>query len=226
MSAASCSSDDADLDAAEAEDAPRAARGDWDRLVRLFADASPLNQSHWNTATGEVFYLGKSKDRQARAEAFQQRLFAEDDWIEVPYLESADGFALAQKFAQSLASGRGKTSVLQALAGPKPFRVLRTVLAGAPGLQRRYERMLKQEAELRLAEVCLGLNLTLADPRFQTAAERLLEAQEEDGGGEDGIALDRYEPLDLETPAAGQPVPIRRSITALSIGRHLDDEEP
>lgn len=219
MSAASCSTADA-----SADEAPRAAQGDWDRLVRLFADASPLNLSHWNPSTGEVFYLGKGKYRGAKAEAFQQRLFREDDWIEVPHLESADGFALAQKFAQSLSSGRGKTAVVQALAGPKPFRALRTVLAGAPGLQRRYERMLKAEAELRLAEVCLGLNLTLADPRFQTAAERLLEAEEEpdDASEADGLLAERWEPLDTQG-LSPEPAPIRRSVTALSIGRHLDD---
>ncbi len=189
---------------------PQPARGDWDALVRLCVQASPLSMSHWNPRTGEIFTLTKGRDRQARAEAFQQRLFSEDDWIEVPCLESADGYALAEAFANSLSSGRGKQAVQQALAGPKPFRALRQVLAQAPGLDRRYEKMVREEAELRLAELCLGLELLHPDPRFTQAAERLGQADGPDMAEEAG-------PFELTTPCA-VPVSIRRSIAVLSIG--------
>lgn len=198
------------------------AKGDWDALVRLFAAANPLRASHWNPRTGEVFTLPRGKERRARAEAFEQRLMNEEDWIEVPGLESDDAYALAIAFAATLQPGRGKAAVQQALAGPKPFRVLRHVLAGAPGLARRYDRMIRQEAELRLAEVCLGLELRLADKRFATALERLLAADEPQEDDDEEILDEDGSPFQIQAPRAAT---IRRSITALSIGQHDDDED-
>lgn len=178
------------------------AAGQYDKLIALFADASPLSMSHWNPRTGEVFSLPRGKRRKDAAAAFEQRLFQEEDWHEIPCLESDDAHALAVAFAETLHPGKGKTAVLAALAGDKPFRNLRQVLAGAPGLARRYRTVLEAEAEERLVTFCEGLGLVLADPRFAAAAARLQEPEFED----------EPEPHDAHGAA-------HRPAAALSIGR-------
>ncbi len=156
------------------------AAGQYDDLVRLFADASPLAMSHWNPRSGEVFSVPRGKARKAVAAAFEQRLMEEEDWLEVPYLESDDAHALAVAFAETLHPGKGKTAILAALAGDKPFRKLREVLAGAPGLTRRYRTVLEAEAEERLVTFCEGLGLHLDDPRFAAVLTRLQSADDDE----------------------------------------------
>jgi len=147
--------------------------GAYDKLVGLFADASPLAMSHWNPRTGEVFALPRGKTRKAAAAAFEQRLWQEEDWHEVPCLESDDAHALAVAFGQGLHPGKGKTAVLAALADDKPFRGLRQVLARAPGLARRYRAVQEAEAEERLVTFCESLGVVLEDPRFAAVLKRL-----------------------------------------------------
>ena len=153
------------------------AKGDWLQLVTLFAQASPLRMGHWNPQTGETFVAPRRKNSRAIAEAFELRLLQEDGWLEVPFLESDEAFALAVSWAQSLDPGRGKAAVTHALAQDKPFRHLRTVLGEMVGLQRRYDRAVREEAEGRLVELCVGLGLTLAHPRFVELAPYFEDAE-------------------------------------------------
>jgi hypothetical protein len=185
------------------------AKGNYEVLVRLFAEASPLTMSHWNPMTGEVFWLPHGQaNRKATAEAFENRLFREQGWFEVPYLESDEAFGLAGSFAASLTAGRGKAEVMLALEGPKPFRALRTVLAGAPGLDRRHKRFVEAEAELRLATFCASQGLELDDPRFAIALGHAAETWGDD-----------EEDLFEEEPQAAE----KRPIGQLSIGRRRDE---
>lgn len=180
---------------------PVLARGDWSRLVKLFADASPLRMGHWNPQTGETFVAPRGKNGRSAAQAFELRLLDEDGWIEVPFLESDEAYELAVDWAQSLDPGRGKTAVVHALNQEKPFRHLRTVLGQMIGLQRRYEKRVKEEAEARLVELCVGLGLRLDHPRFVELAPYFAEPE--------------------PAPEPGLPVPtaVQRRVTALSIGR-------
>ncbi len=176
------------------------ALGDWPLLVKLFAEASPLRMGHWNPQTGETFAAPRRKNGRAIAEAFELRLLEEDGWIEVPFLESDEAFALAVSWAQSLDPGRGKAAVTQALGQPKPFRQLRVVLGQMVGLQRRYEKAVREEAEARLVELCVGLGLTLPHPRFVELAPYFADPEEPD-------------------PVASALSPVLRRVSALSIGR-------
>jgi hypothetical protein len=186
------------------------AKGNYETLVRLFAEASPLTMSHWNPMTGEVFWLPHGQaNRKATAEAFENRLFREQGWFEVPFLESDEAFGLAGSFAASLTAGRGKADVMAALEGPKPFRALRTVLAGAPGLDRRHKRFVEAEAELRLATFCASQGLDLDDPRFAIALGHAAETWGDD-----------EEDLFDEEPQIGD----RRPVGQLSIGRRSDKD--
>ena len=183
------------------------AKGDYDALVRLFAGANPMSMSHWNPMTGEVFFLPRGKSAKAAAAVFEARLWQEEDWLEVPYLESDSAHALAVAFARGLRPGKGKTEILESLTGDKPFRKLRAVLGRAPGLQRRYDAVLDAEAETRLVQFCAELDLSLGDPRFGVA---LAEIQ----------AHEPVEVVEFEPREAGP----RRSAASLSIGRVRDSE--
>ena len=175
------------------------ARGEWPQLVKLFAEASPLRMGHWNPQTGEVFAAPRRKNSRAIAAAFELRVLQEEGWLEVPFLESDEAFALAVSWAQSLDPGRGKAAVTQALAQEKPFRQLRAVLGQMIGLQRRYEKAVREEAEARLVELCVGLGLTLDHPRFVELAPYFQDQEE----------------------AIGAPIvsAVQRRVDALSIGR-------
>lgn len=183
------------------------AKGDYDELVRLFATANPMTMSHWNPVTGEMFRLPRGKNAKAAASAFETRLWQEEDWLEVPYLESDAAHALALAFARGLRPGKGKTEILEALAEDKPFRKLRAVLGRAPGLQRRYDAVLDAEAETRLVMFCEELDLSLDDPRFAVALAEL-QAHEP----VDGVEQDPHEVGPLRSPGS------------LSIGRRRGDE--
>ena len=179
------------------------AKGDWAQLVKLFCEASPLRMGHWNPLTGEIFVAPRRKNSPAIAAAFELRLLQEEGWIEVPFLESDEAFELAVNWAQSLDPGRGKAAVTKALAQDKPFRQLRAVLGQMVGLARRYEKAVREEAEARLVELCVGLGMTLDHPRFLELAPYFRDP----------------EPL----PAEGAPVSplsaVQRRVDALSIGR-------
>jgi hypothetical protein len=189
---------------------PAIARGDWQALVELFVRASPLAMTHWNPRTGEMFALPRGKQRRATAHTFELRLLAESDWIEVPWLESGDAFAMAQAFVDALDPGRARAQLVAALVGPKPFRALRTVLEGHPGLRRKYRRVCEEEAAERLVHTCLALGLRLADPRFDAAAARVQEA------------LDEVQPS--PEPCEGPRAVVVQS-SALRIGRALKEAE-
>lgn len=171
--------------------------------------------SHWNPRTGEVFAAPRGKARTAAAEAFEARLFDDEDWIEVPCLESDVGHAMAVAFADGLRPGRGRTAVRAALAGPKPFRALREAMAGKPGIQRRYRRMLEEEASGRLVEFCVSQRMLLLDARFDAMLDALdaaATAAEMDDGD--------VEPVPPMPTAAA-----RRAVASLSIGRSLGDDD-
>jgi hypothetical protein len=178
---------------------PTLARGEWSQLVKLFAEASPLRMGHWNPQTGEIFAAPRRKNSRAIAVAFELRVLQEDGWLEVPFLESDEAFSLAVNWAQSLDPGRGKAAVTHALAQDKPFRQLRVVLGQMVGLQRRYEKAVREEAEARLVELCVGLGLTLDHPRFVELAP-YFQDQEEVGS----------------SPIVSA---VQRRVDALSIGR-------
>lgn len=177
-----------------------AAKGDWAKLVKLFAEASPLRMGHWNPLTGELFAAPRRKNSPAIAAAFELRILQEDGWLEVPFLESDEAFALAVNWAQSLDPGRGKAAVTQALAREKPFRHLRAVLGQMIGLARRYDKAVQEEAEARLVELCVGMGMTLAHPRFAELAPYF---------------------ADSETPSPSAPIvsAVQRRVDVLSIGR-------
>ena len=178
-----------------------AAKGEWPRLVKLFAEASPLRMGHWNPLTGEVFVAPRRRNSPAIVQAFELRLLREEGWLEVPFLESDEAYELAVNWAQSLDPGRGKAAVTQALAQEKPFRQLRTVLGQMVGLARRYENRVREEAEARLVELCVGLGYTLDHPRFEELAVYFRDAE-------------------LAEPVAGNAVTaVQRRVDALSIGR-------
>ena len=195
-------------DAEPAVPVVRRAAGEWERLVGCFAAASPVSLSHWNPTTGEVFAAPRGRQSRATARAFEQRLLTETGWVEVPWLESSDAFALAAAFGDSLGPGRGRVDVLTALAGEKPFRALRRVLDAHPGLRRRYEREVKQEAAFRLVHTCLALGWDLDHPEFARWSREVMEIERED-------AVQTERASTPERAVESVSVPVR----ALRIGR-------
>lgn len=187
--------------------------GAWDVLVRLFARASPVSMSHWNPGTGECFELPRGKQRAATAARFEQRLWQDERWVEIPCQESADGYQQAVAFTAQLRPGKACQQLQRALAGPKPFRGFRAVLQAHPGLQRRWQDGVEAEAELRLAEFCLAQGWRLADPRFDVAVEKWLDATEpeEDDHGHAG----QLHTGPWQMPGAAT----LRSMATLSLGR-------
>ena len=160
-----------------------ATRGDWHALVRLFGQASPMRVCHWNPLTGEMFCAPRGRSGRAAVAAFGLRILREEGWLEVPFLESDQAFALAVEWVDGLASGRGKTLAQQAISAEKPFRQLRAVLGRMPGLARRYEQRVREEAEARLVEFCVGLGLCLDHPKFRELAPLFADATAAPVGG-------------------------------------------
>lgn len=152
-------------------------RGDWVALVALFGRASPVSMSHWNPRTGNVFEL-RAPSPQHRAKlsaAFEQQLWQDADWVEIPCQESDAAFAQIAAFVGALRPGKAKTQLATAIASPKPFRRFRQLMAGWPGVARRWQAVVDGEAALRLAEFCLSQNWRLADPRFEVAVVQWLD---------------------------------------------------
>ncbi len=178
---------------AESEPGRELMRGDIDALVRLFSRASPMSASHWNPLTGETFAVRKKGQKQ-RLAAFEERLFEEDGWVEVPYAESDDAFALMDGWAEDLRPGKGRTAIVAALAGDKPFRSFRAAVKRFPGLYRRWQQTEAQEAAVRLVVFCLSQDGRIDDPRFK-AIER--ELADEWDAEERQVGLIRVEGLSL-----------------------------
>lgn len=97
----------------------------------------------------------------------------------MPFVESDTAHELAVKWCETLAAGKGKAAVKAALLGPKPFRALRAALKSAPGLARRYQRAMQEEAAIRLVEFCLSQDWRLKDPRFDAIAKRITELDDQ-----------------------------------------------
>ncbi|MBI5609800.1 MAG: hypothetical protein HY902_13090 [Deltaproteobacteria bacterium] len=190
----------------------RPVRGQWDELIRLFARASPVSMSHWNPATGELFEAPRGKQRAATVLRFEDRLWRDANWIEIPYQESDEAFAAAQEFVADLRAGKAKTQLTAALQGAKPFRAFRTVLAAHPGLQRRWTDLQNQQSAERLVEFCLSQSFLIEDPRFEQALESWLDAREAEEGVE-------------EAPSPPVPVAARRPLGSLSLGRKRGEGE-
>lgn len=155
------------------------AKGDWPQLVQVFLDASPLRMAHWNPQTGEIFAPPRGPKARVALEKFELRLLEEDDWLEVPFLESDAAFDLVVRWVESLDPGKGKRALMEALQREKPFRHVRAVLGQMPGMQRRYQRVLREEAEARLVELCVSMELTLDHPRFVELAPHFVDPPEE-----------------------------------------------
>lgn len=153
--------------------------GEYVKLIELFAAATPMSMSHWNSRTGDVFALPAGKRRQQAAQDFERLLWRDEAWVEVPFQESDAAFALATEFVASLQPGRGRVALQVALQGPKPFRAFRAAIAHFAGLARRWYAQQAAEAELRLIQFCLAQSWALADPRFAGAVERWLDANDE-----------------------------------------------
>lgn len=163
------------------EEAQRAA-GNFEEIAQLFRAASPMSFSHWNTASGETFSVRHSRRQRALVEAFEERLFEEEDWYEVPFQESDDAFAMIREWVNELRPGKGRAALMLALEGDKPFRAFRVVLKRFPGLARRFERLALEEAQARLVVFCLGQNMVFSSPIFQRLAAQLREQMVDDQG--------------------------------------------
>lgn len=188
--------------------------GDLAALIELFADATAVSMSHWNPVTGETFQLPAGPRRRAAAQAFELRLLAQAEqdglgWVEVPFQESDAAHAQAREFVSGLVAGRGRATLLRALAAEKPFRAYRAALRTMPSLARRWQLSVLAEAERRLVDFCLANGWSLADDRFAASLERWLDATEHEPQG----------------PVAPKRSALR-AVAALSIGRAASARTP
>lgn len=161
-------------------------------LLDFFVQASPHSASHWNVETGELFSVRGRRGNRAAVEAFEERLFDEEGWVEVPWLESDDAFAMMEAFVASLAPGRGRTALQQALATDKPFRAFRAAIASRPGLLRRFRQVELEEASERLCQVAVGLDVELPYPALaerQAAIRAEIEAAEDSDAAQGRVAV-------------------------------------
>ena len=180
-------------------------------LIDLFLRAGPHSCAHWNTETGELFELRSKKGADAALEAFEERLFAEDGWIEVPWQGSDEAFSVAQAFAEELDEGPSRAELLLALEGDKPFRAFRAVLSAHPALARHWRERDREAAAWRLVEVAVALDVELPTEKLRSmAAELAAEQADGDESAEAKAAL----------PAGLVPT------TRLSIGRSAAGSEP
>jgi hypothetical protein len=187
--------------------APPRAKGDFDRLLKLFVEAHPHRGSHWNPLTGEIFAGQPGRRGQLAKEAFELRLLEEDGWIEIPWQESDDAYGQARQWLGKLKPGKGRAELARALDTPKPFRAFRTVLAKHPGLARRWQEESTAEALARMVECLVAHEATLSDQRF-VEAWRAWEAAQA-----------------CSTPpvfAEAAQVPVRVSLGILSLGKRVE----
>ncbi len=182
-------------------------------LIDLFLRAGPHSCAHWNTETGELFELRTKKGADAALEAFEERLFAEDGWIEVPWQPSDEAFSVAQAFAEELDDGPSRAELLLALEGDKPFRAFRAVLAAHPALARHWRERDREAAAWRLVEVAVALDVELPTDKLRAMAAELAAEQGDDEGEGAGVTEASALPTGL--------VPTSR----LSIGRSSASQE-
>jgi hypothetical protein len=180
-------------------------------LIELFLRAGPHSCAHWNTETGELFELRSKRGADAAIEAFEERLFAEDGWIEVPWQASDEAFSVAQAFAEELDEGPSRAELLLALEGDKPFRGFRAVLAAHPALARHWRDRDREAATWRLVEMAVALEVELPTEKLRSMAAELA-AEQGDGDGDGEAEADASMPtglvptsrLSIGRPSAGQ----------------------
>lgn len=137
---------------------------DWDRLVVAFRDATMVDTYYLNTRTGHILYHNPKKLGAARAQRIETRVFEEEDWVELPFLESDDEFAAMEAFAE--AAGRSGAELREALAGEKPFRRFREVLRQQPDVMSAWEQERLRAALDRVIEFCEAMEIEIDHPAF------------------------------------------------------------
>lgn len=139
---------------------------DWDRLVAAFRDATMVDTYYLNTRTGKLLYHNPRKLGAARAQKVEERVFEEEDWIEIPYVESDEEFAAMEAFASSGAAGEAREALRSAITSDKPFRRFREALRQAPGAAAAWEEERLRAALDRLVDFCEALEIEIDHPAF------------------------------------------------------------
>lgn len=172
-------------------------------LISLFRDAGPHRCAHWNIVSQEVFSLRGRQGAESALEAFEQRLFEEDGWVEVPWVESDEAHGIAEAFVEEFDDPKLAARLGQALAGPKPFRAFRAVLATNPAVADLWREREDEAAAWRLAELCVAWDVAPPTAALQAMVETL---RAQDDGADDGDARSAHDAR--EFGALGQRVPV------------------
>lgn len=141
-------------------------RTDWDRLVAAFRDATMVDTYYLNLRTGHVLFHNPRKIGAARAQKVEDRVFAEEDWVELPFLESDEEFAAMEAFAGSDDAGAAGVELTAALQGEKPFRRFRETLRLHPAVAEAWEQQRLRDAMDRLVEFCDAMEVAIDHPAF------------------------------------------------------------
>lgn len=103
--------------------------------------------------------------------AIEGPLYADERWVEVPYMESDDEFRSMREFAVTPEAGRAGRDLLMAVGDHKPFRRFREALANHPEAAAAWKQRRLREAEARLWTFCKAWDLAPAHRRFDELEE-------------------------------------------------------
>lgn len=195
-------------------------RTDWDRLVAAFRDATMVDTYYLNLRSGQVLYHNPRKIGAARAQKVEARVFEEEDWVELPFLESDEEFQAMEAFAASEAPGRAAPELRAALTGDKPFRRFREVLRAHPAASEAWEEQRLRAALDRLVDFCDAMEVAIDHPAFD--ALRAAASGEGTVAPAGSLSIGRKRPAaevaPAEAPAEG-PGPSRPARRPLAAGR-------
>ncbi len=139
----------------------------WAAWRRAFLQASPHSSSWVHLGTLEVKRFNPRRLGAKKAAAAEEAMYADEQWVEVPYAESDDDYNDMRAFSTSPACGKASRDLLMALADPKPFRAFRVALKQHETAAKAWHDNRLAEADKRLWAFCRAYELSPDHPQFR-----------------------------------------------------------
>ncbi|NUN12806.1 MAG: hypothetical protein HUU55_04145 [Myxococcales bacterium] len=140
-------------------------------LLQAFLNTTLFDTAYLHLGTGEVMFHNPRRHSEAQNEEIETTIFSDEDWLEIPYLDSDEEHAEMAAFAHSISDEIAKSKLISALSADKPFRQFRAVLTANPKIAQRWHIKRLEIAIKRAVEFCEAVDIAPEDPSWAALAE-------------------------------------------------------
>lgn len=148
-----------------------------DTLFTAFLNTTLFETAYLHLGSGDVLFHNPRRHSEAQNEEIETTVFSDEDWLEIPYLDSDEEHAEMTRFAQLIGDETTKARLMTALAADKPFRQFRTVLATSPNTEKRWRLKRLEIVMKRVVEFCEAVDIEPDDPSWPTIVESVRQNQ-------------------------------------------------